>query len=96
MVAERRLRRRKTIAWLSLLAGVAWLLIPLRNVYAPSFLRFAYLSSPDGASLAVFQVTAGILWLAVAWRGFWNSWRNPEGKTTPAVQTLFDRELSRR
>lgn len=86
MAPERRLRRGKAIAWLSLLAGVIYLLIPLRNSYAPNFPRTAHLSNPDRASLAIFQVIAGVLWLAVAWRSFSGIRRSPEGKTVTAMQ----------
>jgi hypothetical protein len=72
-----------------LLAGLIWLSIPLRNIYLPGFPRVAHLSHPHGASLTLLQVTAGVFFLAAAWMGFSSIGRNPEGKTEPAIQTLF-------
>ena len=89
MATDRQLRRKKTTAWINLVLGLLWLFIPLRNIYLPGFLSVAHASEPDRGSLAIAQVTAGIIWLAAAWIGFSSIRRNPEGKTEPAVQTLF-------
>jgi hypothetical protein len=88
MALERQLHYRKMTAWLNLLAGLLWLSIPLRNVYFPHFPSVARLSNPR-ASIAPVQVVTGIIWLVVAWKNFSSVRRNPEGKTEPAIQTLF-------
>jgi hypothetical protein len=91
MATERPLRGKRA-AWLNLVAGLLWLSIPLRNIFLPGFLGVSHhFHRPDPylTSLWPIQAAAGILFLAASWKGFSNIRNNPEGKTAPAIRTLF-------
>jgi len=70
-----------------LLSGLCWLSGPLVKIYFPHVLRFSH-HHPD-PSLYPLQITSGIIYLVAATVTFLGIRRNPEGKTSPIIQTLF-------
>jgi hypothetical protein len=85
-------RFKKTIPWVNLAIGLAWILMGLRNMYMPDFLSVSHLSNADKASLAPMELIVGVLWFLGGLVGFFQSRRSPEDKIAPHVTTILGRQ----
>jgi hypothetical protein len=83
-------RLKKMAPWLNLGAGLLWILVALRDIYMPDFLSISLPPHADKASRAPVYLIVGVLWLVDGLVGMFHVRRNPEGKTGPAITTIFD------